>query len=79
MFEVDGKLKRFPTKEKEKLIILLQIVKTFSTGRTYSESEVNLKLKAIFPDYPLLRRYLIEYGLMDRKSDCSEYWVKINI
>lgn len=78
LFDKTGELKRFPTKEKEKLIVLLQIVKMFSTGIIYSESELNLKLKKIFPDYPMLRRYLIEYGLMDRKSDCSEYWVKTN-
>ncbi len=78
LFDEKGKLKRFPTKEKEKLIVLMQIVTNFKTGVSYSEKELNLKLKEVFPDFPLLRRYLIEYGLMDRKNDCSEYWVKTN-
>ncbi|RIJ63707.1 DUF2087 domain-containing protein [Rummeliibacillus sp. POC4] len=27
-------------------------------------------------DYVSLRRYLIEYGFMERTDDCSIYWVK---
>ena len=76
LFDEEGKLNRFPSKEKEKLIVLLQVIKTFKTGIIYSEKEVNRKLKEIFPDYALIRRYLIEYGFLDRKSDCSEYWIK---
>jgi len=76
LFDEEGKLKRFPSKEKEKLIVLLQVIKSFKTGINFSEKEINKKLKEIFPDYALLRRYLIEYGLLDRKNDCSEYWIK---
>jgi len=78
LFDEDGKLVRFPSKEKEKLIVLLKIVNEFKTDSRYNEKELNMKLKEIYPDFPLLRRYLIEYGLMDRKSDGSLYWVKIN-
>ena len=78
LFDENGNLIRFPSKEKEKLIVLLKIVNEFKTDSTYNEKELNMKLKEIYPDFPLLRRYLIEYGLMDRKSDGSLYWVKIN-
>lgn len=78
LFDNEGRLLRFPSKEKEKLIVLLHIIKAFKTGKTYTEKELNNKLKEKFPDYPLLRRYLIEYGLMDRKNDGSQYWVKTN-
>ncbi|MFW5872094.1 MAG: DUF2087 domain-containing protein, partial [bacterium] len=79
LFNEEGKLKRFPSKEKEKLIVLLKISKSFEPGTTYTEKELNRKLKEIFQDFPLLRRYLIEYGLMDRKIDCSEYWLKTHV
>jgi hypothetical protein len=42
----------------------------------YAEKEINEILKAIYEDYVMLRRYLIEYGFIDRKSDGSEYWLK---
>jgi len=76
LFDSQGRLTRFPSKEKEKIIIMLHIVSLFEVGKKYNEKELNLKLKEMYPDYPLLRRYLIEYGFLDRKKDGSEYWVK---
>ena len=76
LFDEQGQLQRFPTKEKEKLIVLLKIVNELQTDLTYTEKELNHKLKEIYPDFPLIRRYLIEYGFMERKADGSSYWVK---
>ncbi len=64
-------------REKRKIIILKHIVKNFELNRKYSEKEINEVLKGIYPDFATVRRYLIEYGFMDRKDDCSLYWVKI--
>ncbi|MCR8843939.1 DUF2087 domain-containing protein [Paenibacillus sp. SC116] len=72
----DGKLKTFSMKEKSKLVVLREIAKRFQTGTIYSEKEINAVLKAVYDDYVTLRRYLIEYGFLDRKEDCSEYWLK---
>ncbi|WP_236719720.1 DUF2087 domain-containing protein [Neobacillus mesonae] len=33
-------------------------------------------LKSIYADFATIRRYLIEYGFMDRSKDCMKYWVK---
>ncbi|WP_088013242.1 DUF2087 domain-containing protein [Gottfriedia acidiceleris] len=74
---IDGPLKKFPLKEKQKLIVLREIVKRFSPNKTYTEKEINEVLIAIYPDYIVLRRYLIEYGFIDRKSDGSSYWLKV--
>lgn len=71
-----GALKTFPSKEKKKIIVLNEIAKNFSKGRIYTEKEMNLILKRIFEDYATIRRYLIEYGFIERKDDCSSYWVK---
>lgn len=70
------RLTRFPPKEKKKLAILTRIAQEFQAGRTYTEPEVNDILRAIFADYVTLRRYLIEYGFMDRTRDCKAYWLK---
>lgn len=69
-------LKSYPAKEKKKIIVLGEIVKNFSTGRTYTEKEINRVLKRIFEDYATIRRALIEYGFIDRSNDCTKYWVK---
>ncbi|MFD1956406.1 DUF2087 domain-containing protein [Paenibacillus thailandensis] len=73
----DGPLTTFPRKEKRKIAILRHIASYFEKGRTYSEKEVNERLKQFYKeDYVTLRRYLIEYGYLDRTDDCSAYWVK---
>lgn len=71
----DGPISEFPAKEKRKVIIIKQLAKRFELGRKYSEKEVNAVLEATFHDYVTLRRYLIEYGFLDRLPDGSSYWV----
>ncbi len=73
---LDGPLSQFPRKEKKKIAILRHIAKKFEANRKYKEKEVNEILENIYFDYVTLRRYLIEYGFLDRKTDCSLYWVK---
>ena len=70
------KLKTFSTKEKKKIVILRKIVSTLDKNKHYTEKELNEMLKAIYHDYVTLRRYLIEYGFMDRSRDGSDYWLK---
>ena len=73
----NGALLQFPAREKKKIIVLREIVKNFKADREYSEKEVNRILERIYArDYPTVRRYLIEYGFMDRSKDGSVYRVK---
>ncbi|MBV7508672.1 DUF2087 domain-containing protein [Bacillus sp. sid0103] len=74
--ELEGRLKKFPLREKEKLVILRKIVEHVKCERTYDEKELNQLLLTFYDDYALLRRYLIEYGFLDRKADGSQYWLK---
>ena len=69
-------LKHFPVKEKKKIVVLAKIAEQFENNRRYTEKEVNQLLKTNFDDYVTLRRYLIEYGFMERTTDCNEYWLK---
>lgn len=70
------KLKRFPKKEKKKVVILTKIAEQLEYGKNYTEQELNEVLIAIFEDYAVIRRYLIDYGFMDRTVDGSKYWLK---
>jgi DNA-binding CsgD family transcriptional regulator len=69
------KLKLFSAKEKKKIVTLRKISEQFEIGRIYPEAEVNKILKGIYEDFPSLRRYLIEYGFMERSKDCKDYWL----
>lgn len=73
----NGPLASFPRKEKRKIVILRHIASFFKNGVKYTEKEVNEQLSRFWKDdYVTLRRYMIEYGFLDRKDDCSEYWMK---
>lgn len=73
----DAPLKTFSVKEKYKIVILREIIKKFENNIKYKESEVDTILKKIYEnDHVQIRRYLIQYGFMDRERDGSAYWVK---
>lgn len=74
---LEGPLSEFPLKEKRKVAILRHLVKKFQRDKKYTEKEVNDILKPIYDDYVILRRYLIEYGFMERNRDGSCYWLKV--
>lgn len=66
-------LRSFPSKEKKKIAVLRRIVTVFEPDTAYSELQVNAKLKEIYDDFATLRRYLIEYGFMQRSQDGKRY------
>lgn len=70
------KLETFSSKEKKKIVILKKISEQFERGKKYSEKELNTIIKEIYGDFATIRRYLIEYGFMERTNDCKEYWLK---
>lgn len=70
------RLKIFPKKEKKKIVILTKISEQLEYGKHYTEKELNQILKEIYDDYAVIRRYLIDYGFMERTNDCKEYWLK---
>jgi hypothetical protein len=73
-FNADGTLKEFPVREKRKIIALFEISRRFDKGRIYTEKEVNTLIA--YADFATIRRYLIEYGFLERTMDCMEYRVK---
>lgn len=72
----DGPLSAFSKREKHKLVVLEEIAKRFEKDRIYNEKEINQILQDAYHDYVMLRRYLIDFGFLDRKPDGSQYWLK---
>lgn len=67
------KLKSFASKEKWKIIVLKKISTLFERDKKYTEKKLNEIIKPVYSDFATIRRYLIEYGLMKRTTDCKEY------
>ena len=68
------RLKHFPARQKRKYIVLKVIATEFEPGRRYDEQEINAILAGIHEDYVTLRRYLVDYKLLQRTTDGRSYW-----
>lgn len=71
----DGSLRQIPTKQKKFEAILRYVIPAFETSQRYSEKEVNEILSRYHEDTAILRRGLVEYGLMGREKDGATYWI----
>jgi hypothetical protein len=71
-FNSDGSLRQLPMQRKKFLAVLKHIVQDIEPGREYTERQINLLLKRRHPDTASLRRGMIDFRLMERKS--GMYW-----
>lgn len=71
-----GLVASFPARLGDKELVLKYLAERFEPGREYSEKQVNdLLMRYIaFDDYVTVRRYLCDYGLLDRTRDGARYW-----
>jgi predicted transcriptional regulator len=72
--DAGGRIKAFPAQRKKELALLRHVAKAFEPGRRYPEREVNATLKGFSDDTARLRRYLVEFGFMERQGGAGEYW-----
>lgn len=72
---VNDKIIKIPRSEKKKIIILGYLLNKFQHDKKYTETQVNEIINSMHEDYASLRRYLIQYGFMDREDNGSAYWV----
>jgi hypothetical protein len=71
----DGSIRELPINQAPKLQVILDyLLQFFSTGVIYTEKEVNTILRRYHEDVAGLRRDLIDRGMLERKSDGSQYW-----
>lgn len=76
-FMKGGRVTQVPSSEKKKFILLKENLSRFEKDSIYTEQELNAILLDFFSkdDYVEQRRYLITFGLFDRSSDGSQYWL----
>lgn len=76
----DNKIKIFPSKRKNKELVLKYLIKKFDFNKTYIEKEINeiIKNNISFDDYATIRRELYDYHLLDRDINGTNYKVNIS-
>lgn len=65
---------KLPSKWKDKHIIVEQAALHLYTKQPLTEKEITQQLSKIYDDPVELRRYLIDFGFMQRTKDGSTYW-----
>ncbi len=70
----DGTIKQIPLQPAKLQIILDYVVQAFTPGVIYTEKEVNMIIRRFHLDTAGLRRDLVDRGMLQRKSDGSQYW-----
>jgi AcrR family transcriptional regulator len=70
----NGRLEKFPLKEKARLAVVEHISSLFQPNTFYTEKQVDALLKTVVDDHAKARRYLIDYRYLHRKPDGSAYW-----
>ena len=68
----------FPRRRKARMVALLHLLRAFKIRDTYTEDEVNSKILDRSPfamDHVQLRRFLVDYGMLERKKDGTGYRV----
>ena len=75
----EGRLIQWPAKQKTQRMAAALLAARFQPGRFYNERQVNELLLDwhTFGDWALLRRVLFDWGYLDRRSDGSRYWLRL--
>jgi len=76
-FRPDGTLISIPVKSAKKIAVLQHIALDLSPDAKYPEKVLNLIIAKYHDDTAAIRRYMIEYGILDRDSE-SVYWLRGN-
>lgn len=73
----DGSLKRLPGQLKHWMAVLRYILPAFEPGQNYTEKQVNSLLMRYHHDTAVLRRFLVDTGMLGRERDGSRYWREV--
>jgi predicted transcriptional regulator len=71
----EGHITAIPAQEKKFLVLLRYVRKAFEPGVHYTEKQVNEILLRFNEDTAVLRRSLVDFGLMARQGGGGEYWL----
>ena len=72
----EGRLTQYPAKRGRQLVALEYLASKFVIGKRYSEKEINELLAQwhTFKDWAMLRRDLVDSGLISREGGGGPYW-----
>lgn len=75
-YEESGLLKQYPSKRPLRKIVLQRIADMLEKGKEYTEKEINTVILSniSFSDVELIRRELIDSGLLSRTRNGAKYW-----
>lgn len=78
LLDDDGRVARWPKRRAQRLLVLEHLAQHFEAEERIGEAEVNARLNSLhaFDDAALLRRWLVEEGLLARTSSGSAYWLE---
>jgi hypothetical protein len=70
----DGRIRQYPAGRREREALLAWVAgDAFAPGEVVSEREVNARLARYTDDVAVLRRYLVDSGLVERRIDGTRY------
>ena len=55
-----------PKKEKNKIALFTYLAEKFELDKEYTEKEINEIIMTFYSDYSIIRRYLVDYRLLER-------------
>lgn len=69
------RIKNYPSSPTQREELLTWVAdRTFPYASALPEAEVNVRLRPFTEDTALLRRYLVDYGMLERSADGRKYW-----
>lgn len=74
---LDGSLKRLPKQLKQWMAVLRYVLPVFEPDVSYTEKQVNSLLVRFHTDTAVLRRFLVDTGMLGRERDGSRYWREV--
>jgi hypothetical protein len=66
--DADGRLISMPRKRANRLVVLRHIADAIEPDVDHDETAVNNRLRPFDDDVAMLRRYLVDEGLLDRRT-----------
>ena len=72
--DVEGRIDRYPANKTERGVLLARIAETvLEPEEVVNEAELNARLIRFTDDTAVLRRYLVDYNLLERTRSGSQY------
>lgn len=73
-FVQDGRISNYPASDRDRREVLEWVgQRVLEAGEIVTEGEINERLRPLMNEHVLLRRYLVDYGVVERNPDGTNY------